>query len=128
MALEFIILLAQVQLPLIKKRIKMAHFAKLNDNNIVEQVIVVHNDDAPNEIIGLSFIASIGLEGNWKQTSFNTYAGKHLLGGTPLRKNFAGIGFTYDEAKNAFIPPKPHETSVLDEETCCWLTEDLEIK
>jgi hypothetical protein len=106
----------------------MAHFAKINENNVVEEVIVVHNDDAPNEITGLSFIASIGLEGNWKQTSYNTEEGKHLLGGIPLRKNFAGVGFTYDEAKDAFIPPKPHETSILNEETCRWQTPDLEIE
>jgi hypothetical protein len=108
----------------------MAHFAKIDENNIVEQVIVVHNDSAPNEKIGQEFIASIGLEGVWKQTSYNTIMGKHALGGTPFRKNYAVIGYTYDEQRDAFIPPRPETTIhpkvgkkndwVLNEDTCWW--------
>ncbi len=59
--------------------------------------------------------------GTWVQTSYNTQAGKHTLGGTPLRKNFAGIGYTYDIVRDAFIPPKPFDSWVLDEDTCRWL-------
>jgi len=101
----------------------MAHFAKINENNIVEEVIVIHNDCAPDEKTGQEFIVSIGLEGVWKQTSYNTVAGVHTLGGVALRKNYAGIGYTYDEARDAFIPPKPSDSKrwVLDEETCQWI-------
>ena len=56
----------------------------------------------------------------YKQTSYNTHGGQHLLGGTPLRKNYAGIGYTYDASKDAFIPPKPFNSWVLDETTCWW--------
>jgi hypothetical protein len=101
----------------------MAHFAKINENNIVEEVIVIHNDCAPNEKTGQELIASLGFEGVWKQTSYNTVAGVHTLGGVALRKNYAGIGYTYDEARDAFIPPKPSDSKqwVLDEETCQWI-------
>ena len=58
--------------------------------------------------------------GEWIQTSYNTKGGVHLLGGTPLRKNYAGIGYTYDRQKDAFIPPKPFNSWVLNEETCLW--------
>jgi hypothetical protein len=58
--------------------------------------------------------------GTWVKTSYNTLGGKHLLGGTPLRKNYAGIGFTYDEGRDAFISPKPFDSWLLDEETCLW--------
>jgi hypothetical protein len=98
----------------------MAHFAKLNEDNIVEQVIVVHNEDAPNETAGLSFLESVKLEGNWKQTSYNTFAGKHTLGGVAFRKNFAAVGYTYDEQRDAFIMPSPHASWILNEETCIW--------
>jgi hypothetical protein len=58
--------------------------------------------------------------GEWIQTSYNTHGGEHKLGGTPLRKNYAGIGFTYDRVKDAFIPPKPFASWVLNEDTCLW--------
>jgi hypothetical protein len=58
--------------------------------------------------------------GEWIQTSYNTVGGEHKLGGTPLRKNYAGIGFTYDRVKDAFIPPKPFASWVLNEDTCLW--------
>ena len=99
----------------------MAHFAKLDKNNVVIDVIVVHNDCAPDEITGFEFISSIGIDGIWKQTSYNTRAGKHELDGIPFRKNYAGIGFIYDENRDAFIPPKPEEGNwILNEDTCLW--------
>ncbi len=58
--------------------------------------------------------------GEWVQTSYNTFGGQHKLGGTPLRKNYAGIGFTYDRQRDAFIPPKPFASWVLNEDTCLW--------
>lgn len=85
----------------------MAHFAKVN-NGIVEQVIVAEQE----------FVDT--LDGTWVQTSYNTYGGVHKLGGTPLRKNYAGIGYTYDSELDAFISPKPFPSWVLNEETCLW--------
>jgi hypothetical protein len=98
----------------------MAHFAKI-ENGIVTQVVVVDNQYEEN---GQEYLNSIGLEGTWLKTSFNTYGGKHSMGGVPLRKNYAGIGFTYDEQRDAFISPKPTDLErayVLDEETCLWV-------
>jgi hypothetical protein len=89
----------------------MAHFAKVVDG-IVTQVIV-----AEPEFFDTFIDTSAG---EWVQTSYNTYGGVHLLGGTPLRKNFAGIGFTYDKNLDAFIPPKPYPSWVLNEETCLY--------
>jgi hypothetical protein len=99
----------------------MAHFAKLNENNIVEEVIVVHNDCAPDEKTGQEFIASLGFEGVWKQTSYNTIGGVHQTGSTPFRKNYAGEGYTYDETRDAFIPKKPDGDWELDENSCLWV-------
>lgn len=86
----------------------MAHVAKLDENNTVTQVIVVHNDYEPNVV---QFAVDL-FGGNWVQTSYN---------GT-IRKNFAGIGFTYDSVRDAFIPPKVncHPEETLDEATCLW--------
>jgi len=98
----------------------MAHFAKIDSNNIVETIISINNNDAPDEQTGIEFISSLGLEGVWKQTSYNTLAGEHLLDGTPFRKNYAGIGMIYDEQRDAFITPSPYPSWVLDEETCTW--------
>lgn len=89
----------------------MAHFAKVN-NGIVEQVIV-----AEPEFFN-TFVDSS--PGQWIQTSYNTHGGVHTLGGTPLRKNYAGIGFTYDATKDAFIPPKPYASWTLNEDSCLW--------
>jgi hypothetical protein len=89
----------------------MAHFAKVN-NGIVEKVIV-----AEQEFFN-TFVDSS--PGTWIQTSYNTYGGVHTLGGTPLRKNYAGIGYTYDAQKDAFIPPKPYASWLLNEDTCLW--------
>ena len=99
----------------------MAHFAKLGTDNIVEKVEVVSNNIATTEQDGINFLNNLyNTNDIWKQTSYNTYAGEHKLDGTPLRKNYAGIGYTYDEDRDAFIPPKPYSSWVLDEETCNW--------
>jgi hypothetical protein len=99
----------------------MAHFAKVNEDNIVQEVIVVDNNSAATEALGQEYIASIGITGTWLQTSYNTLAGKHLLDGTPFRKNYAGIGYTYDSTRDAFIAPKPDDCEELNEETCTWI-------
>ena len=96
----------------------MAHFASINSDNIVTQVLVVSDNDAPR---GHDFLSKdLGLGGTWIQTSYNTRGGEHSNGGTPLRKNYAGIGYTYDSGRDAFIPPKPYASWVLDEGTCLW--------
>jgi hypothetical protein len=87
----------------------MSHFAKV-ENGIVAQVIVAKQDVIDSGLFG---------EG-WLQTSYNTYGGIHKNGGTPLRKNYAGIGYTYDVIRDAFIPPQPYASWVLDENTCLW--------
>ena len=89
----------------------MSHFAKVKDG-IVTKVIVAEQE----------FINNLVEEepGEWIQTSYNTRGGVHLLGGTPLRKNYAGVGFTYDVDKDAFIPPKPFNSWTLNEDTCLW--------
>ncbi len=89
----------------------MAHFAKVVDG-VVTQVIVAEPE------FFQTFVDSS--PGEWIQTSYNTHGGEHKLGGTPLRKNYAGIGFTYDRVKDAFIPPKPFASWVLNEDTCLW--------
>lgn len=96
----------------------MAHFAQIDENNIVTQVLVVGNDQ---EHRGQEFLANdLGLGGTWIKTSYNTHGGVHSEGGTPLRKNYAGIGYTYDEVRDAFIPPKPYNSWILNEDTCLW--------
>ena len=89
----------------------MAHFAKV-ENGVVTQVIVIEK-----EVLDLGHW---GDPASWVQTSYNTQGGVHTLGGTPLRKNYAGVGYTYDSVRDAFIPPKPYVSWLLDEETCLW--------
>ena len=89
----------------------MAHYAKV-ENTLVTQVIVAEAEFFD------TFVDSS--PGEWIQTSYNTHGGVHLLDGTPLRKNYAGIGFSYDITLDAFIPPKPYTSWILDEETCLW--------
>ena len=89
----------------------MAHFAKVRDGKVLlvlvaEQDFVDTYDD--------------GVPGEWIQTSYNTYGGVHSDGGTPLRKNYAGIGFTYDATKDAFIAPQPYSSWTLNDTTCLW--------
>ena len=99
----------------------MAHFAKLGIGNIVETVEVVSDDIATTEQAGMDFLNNLyGSRDVWKQTSYNTTAGEHKLGGTPFRKNFAGVGYTYDQTRDAFIQPKPFNSWVLNETTCIW--------
>ena len=89
----------------------MSHFAKVVDG-IVAQVIVAEPE------FFQTFVDSS--PGEWLQTSYNTYGGQHRNGGTPLRKNYAGIGYSYDRTKDAFIPPKPFASWVLNDDTCLW--------
>ena len=105
----------------------MATFAKIGAGNIVEQVVSVHNDVITDndgneqEQLGVDFLNNLyGTTDVWKQTSYNTLANVHRLGGTPFRKNFAGTGFIYDESRDAFIPSKPFASWVLNEDTCQW--------
>ena len=89
----------------------MAHFAKLGTGNIVERVEVVSNDIATTEQAGVDFLNNLyNTRDVWKQTSYNHN----------IRKNYAGIGYTYDEQRDAFIAPKPYESWVLNEDTCRW--------
>ena len=89
----------------------MAHYAKVVDG-VVTQVIVAEADFF-NDFVDTS-------PGQWIQTSYNTHGGQHSSGGTPLRKNFAGIGFTYDSTRDAFIPPQPYASWTLNDTTCLW--------
>jgi hypothetical protein len=99
----------------------MAHFAKLGTGNIVEKVEVVHNNVATTEQAGVDFLNNLYKTNDiWKQTSYNTSGGVHSLGGTPFRKNYASIGYTYDQTRDAFIPSKPFNSWVLNETTCLW--------
>ena len=117
----------------------MAHFAKLGKENIVEKVEVVSNDIATTEQAGVEFLQNLyGDRSVWKQTSYNTVAGKHYTisdqldkDGFPItiestdqskafRKNFAGKGWKYDQTRDAFIPPKPFNSWTLNEDTCLW--------
>jgi hypothetical protein len=95
----------------------MAHWAEINNNNIVVRVTVGNNDDIDQ---GYQWLID-NLGGIWIKTSYNTVGGIHTLGGTPLRKNYAGVGFTYDSVRDAFIPPMPEGIGwTLNEETCLW--------
>ena len=98
----------------------MAHYALLDENNIVTQVIT--GLDETELIEGLEPEVWYGNFHNQtcKRTSYNTSAGEHRLGGVPFRKNYAGIGFTYDPELDAFIPPQPYASWLLNEETCLW--------
>jgi hypothetical protein len=95
----------------------MAHWAEIDENNIVVRVTVGSNDDADE---GYQWLID-NLGGTWIKTSYNTIGGVHQSGGTPLRKNYAGIGYTYDLERDAFIAPKPEGVGwILNEETCIW--------
>ena len=103
----------------------MASFAKLNSMNEVVEVITVHNNELldngiESEQKGIEFLIKLLKHNNWKQTSYNTHGGVHSSGGTPLRKNNAGIVYAYDETRNAFISPKPFNSWILNETTCLW--------
>ena len=111
----------------------MAHWAEIDENNIVLRVVVTDNND-PNGDEGYQWLLD-NLSGRWVKTSYNTRAGIHVLGGTPFRKNYAGAGMTYDEQRDAFIPQKPLGLQnaydkplvyTLNEETCQWSWEVIE--
>jgi len=91
----------------------MGHYAKVVDG-IVTGVIVAQENFFD------TFVDDSA--GEWIKTSYNTISGVHANGGTPLRKNYAGVGFTYDSTRDAFIPPKPYNSWTLDEETCIWVS------
>ena len=99
----------------------MAYFAKLGTGNKILTVVSVHNDIATTEQAGVDFLNNLyNTRDVWKQTSYNTLAGVHKLGGTSFRKNYAGVGYTYDESKDAFIPPQTYPSWTLNEDTCRW--------
>jgi len=115
----------------------MAHFAKLDDSNVVTDIVFVDNavtsdvyldgNDGDKEKSieveqnGIDYLQGIfGSDTIWKQCSFNTWKNKHKLGGTPLRYNMAEIGYTYDSLRDAFIPPKPGNGYILIEKTLQW--------
>ena len=94
----------------------MAHFAELNEQNVVTQVIVVHNNElldngVESEAKGVAFCQSLFGHDRWKQTSYNA----------TIRKNYAGVGYNYDATRDAFIPPQPFPSWSLDETTCRWV-------
>jgi hypothetical protein len=93
----------------------MAHFAKLDENNIVVFVTVGRDEDNGKEAELTARTGDV-----YKQTSYNTIGGVHALGGTPFRKNYAGIGYTYDAQRDAFISPQPFPSWVLNEDSCIW--------
>lgn len=96
----------------------MAHFAEIDENGVVLRVLVVND---AHEHDGANYLANeMNLGGNWIKTSYNTQGGVHLAGGTPFRKNYAGTGYTYDEIRDAFIPPKTYPSWILDENSCTW--------
>lgn len=103
----------------------MAHWAEIDETSKVVRVLVGSNEDVDE---GYQWLVD-NLGGTWIKTSYNTYGGVHKLGGTPIRKNYAGKGFTYDPIRDAFIPPKPEPTVwpdgsvydwTLNEDTCLW--------
>lgn len=90
----------------------MAHFAQLDENNIVTRVLVIEQETIDT--------GHFGDPSSFVQTSYNTHGGVHTLGGTPLRKNYAGIGYTYDSTRDAFIAPQPYNSWTLNEDSCTW--------
>jgi len=104
----------------------MASFAKIGLNSKVIEVVSVVNDvlkdssGIEREELGIQFLNELTGWPIWKQTSYNTHRGVHNNGGIPFRKNHAGIGMTYDEDRDAFIPKKPYNSWILNEQTCNW--------
>ena len=103
----------------------MAHFAEINELRKVIRVLVVDNKDTQDndgnevESIGANYLHK-AFGGTWLRTSYNTIEGVHKLDGVPFRKNYAGIGYTYDEARDAFISSKTYPSWTLNESTCSW--------
>lgn len=103
----------------------MAHYAFIDKNNVVTEVIVGKDENEE----GVDWEQHYGaFRGQvCKRTSYNTQGGVHLLGGTPFRKNYAGIGYTFDAQRDAFLPPKPSEDATLDEATCQWIVPVIDL-
>ena len=100
----------------------MAHYAFINENNIVTEVIVgCEESELPEGITSWEEHYGQFRGQACKRTSYNTVGGVHLSGGTPFRKNYAGIGYMYDEERDVFIPPQPFSSWVIDEETFLWV-------
>jgi hypothetical protein len=103
----------------------MAHFVEIDDLHKVIRGAVLDNkdtqDSSGNEVesIGSKYLSG-GFGGTWKRTSYNTSGGVHSLGGTPFRKNYAGIGYTFDAVRDAFYTPQPFDSWTLNEDTCQW--------
>ena len=103
----------------------MAHFVKIDASNIVISGVVLDDKDTQDESgdevesVGATYLNE-GFGGTWKRTSYNTNGGVHKLGGTLFRKNYAGIGHTYDASKDAFYAPQPYDSWTLNEDTCQW--------
>ena len=117
----------------------MAYFAQLDENNVVLQVLALDNsllldaEGQEQEELGVQFLKNLlGQETTWKQTSYNTHANEHLLGGVSFRKNYAGIGYVFNAQLDAFIPPKPElqpeeeQYVYLDEEKGLWVDTRIE--
>jgi hypothetical protein len=105
----------------------MAYFAKIKNNIVIDVNCIVNevikdSNGVEQEQLGINFLRTFYNEPDaiWKQTSYNTVGGVHLLGGIPFRKNYAGIGYTYDQTRDAFISPKPFNSWILNEDTCNW--------
>jgi hypothetical protein len=96
----------------------MAHYALLNYNNVVTKVITGKDESSVD--YNMELVYQDMFKQVCKRTSYNTKGGVHTNNGTPFRKNFAGIGYKYDESRDAFIPPKPFDSWVLNESTCLW--------
>ncbi len=100
----------------------MAHFARLDGDNVVTAVIVVANEVVTDEQAGIDFCKNLfQTNDEFKQTSYNTNGGVHDLGGTPFRMNYAEVGGTYEASRDAFLPVKPYPSWTLDENTCQWV-------
>jgi hypothetical protein len=105
----------------------MAHWAEIDETNTVIRILIGDNNDSNGDEGYQWLIDNLG--GTWIKTSYNTIGGVHTLGGTPLRKNFAGVGYLYDPIRDAFIAPKPTEGEwVLNEDTCLWEDPNLLIE
>lgn len=103
----------------------MAHFAQIDENNIVVQVVVTDNNDLNGDEGYQMLVDNLG--GTWIKTSYNTFGGIHKLNGEPLRMNYAGVGFTYDPVRDAFIAPKPEHPYldfILNQDTLVWEPDD----
>jgi len=98
--------------------IKISHWAEIDNNNIVTRVLVGNNNDSAGDEGYKWLIDNLG--GTWVKTSYNTIGGKHTLGGTPLRGNYAGIGYTYDKDLDAFYAPQPFPSWILNKTTFTW--------